>query len=155
MPARRFRSAARLLMALAIGSLSLSAFAASPVPLGIDLGGSGPVTPLPAPAAAQPLAPAATPAPAPRGGMRMVHDGQNDVHATGTVNSVDPAAHKVNITHQPIPQIGWPSMTMDFAVAPAVHLAAIKPGLKVNFSLVRQPDGMYAVQTIAPAGGGP
>jgi Cu/Ag efflux protein CusF len=85
----------------------------------------------------------------------MAHDGQNDVHASGTVNSIDPTAHKVNITHQPIPQIGWPSMTMDFAVAPAVNVASIKPGTKINFSMIRQPDGMYAIQSIVPAGGSP
>jgi Cu/Ag efflux protein CusF len=126
-------------------SLSGPVLAAAPVPLGIDLGASGPITPIPQPAAA------AAPAPAPHHGMQMAHDGQNDVHATGTINSVDAAGHKVNITHQPIPAIGWPSMTMDFAVAPAVNLAGVRPGAKVNFSMMRQPDGMYAIQSIAPA----
>lgn len=148
MSSRLFLIAARLAPALAVGSLSFAAVAASPVPLGIDLGASGPVTaiPQPIPAASRP------PAAAPHQGMRMAHDGQNDVHATGTVNSVDATAHKVNITHQPIPQIGWPSMTMDFAVAPSVNLAGVRPGAKVNFSMMRQPDGMYAIQSIAPAG---
>ena len=151
MLARASRLAPLLLVpfAVAVAGLTLSAFAAVPVPLGIDLGGSGPVAAIPPPPPTVPRALAAKP----HQRMQMAHDGQNDVHATGTVNSVDPAGHKVNITHQPIPQIGWPSMTMDFAVAPAVNLSAIKPGTRVDFSMTRQPDGMYAIQSIAPAGG--
>jgi Cu/Ag efflux protein CusF len=84
----------------------------------------------------------------------MAHDAKNDVHAPGTVNSVDPAGHKINVTHQPIPQIGWPTMTMDFTVAPAVDLRAIKPGSRVEFSMMQGPDGMYQIQSIVPAGAG-
>jgi len=40
---------------------------------------------------------------------------------------IDPAQHKLNLSHVPIPEIGWPAMTMDFPVAPAVDLKAIKP----------------------------
>jgi Cu/Ag efflux protein CusF len=127
------------------------AFAASSIPLGIDLGGSGPVTAIP-----RSLSPATPPKPiAPHQGTQMAHEGHDDAHATGTVNSVDAAAHKVNITHQPIPAIGWPSMTMDFAVAPKVNLGAVKPGMKVNFTIERGTSGMYEVQAIMPAGGSP
>jgi Cu/Ag efflux protein CusF len=114
------------------------------VPLGIDLGGSGPVT---APverhaAASQNIE------------MHMAHAGQNDVHGTGTVNSVDPAQHKVNVSHTPIPEIGWPAMTMDFPAAPSVDLRALKPGARVNFTIEKKPGGMYEIQAISPAGGG-
>jgi Cu/Ag efflux protein CusF len=152
MSIRLFALALLLALASFSGASPNVADAASPVPLGIDLGASGPVTPMPQTVAMPTSHP---PTAAPRQGAQMAHDGQNDVHATGTVNSVDPAAHKLNISHQPIPAIGWPSMTMDFAVAPTVNLAGVKPGAKVNFSMVRQPDGMYAIQSIAPAGGSP
>lgn len=129
----------------------------APAPLGIDLGASGPaIATLPA---AAPVQAAAAGEPRPpghdfaHGTMQMAHDGRNDVHATGTVNSVDPAGHKINVTHQPIPQIGWPTMTMDFTVAPAVDLRAVKPGTRIDFSMMQGPDGMYQVQSIAPAGG--
>ena len=56
--------------------------------------------------------------------MQMAHAGHNDAHGTGTVNSVDPAQHKVNLSHNPIPEIGWPAMTMDFPVAASVDLKA-------------------------------
>ena len=58
------------------------------------------------------------PTPQHRSDMQMAHAGDNDAHGTGTVNSVDPAQHKVNLSHNPIPEIGWPAMTMDFPVAP-------------------------------------
>lgn len=120
-------------------------------PLGTDLGSSGPVVAVVTPAAMS--APALTPSAAPHPGMQMVHDGRSDAHGTGTVNSVDTAAHKINLSHQPIPTIGWPAMTMDFSVAPNVDLRAIKPGAKVNFTIERGADGMYQVQSIAPAAG--
>jgi len=124
------------------------------VPLGIDLGSSGPVI-----ASAQPaLRALATYAEAkvtsPRhSDMQMVHEGHNDAHGTGIVNSVDAAQHKVNLTHQPIPEIGWPAMTMEFPVAPAVDLSAIKPGSRVNFTIEQGQGGMYEIKAIAPAGG--
>jgi Cu/Ag efflux protein CusF len=71
------------------------------------------------------------------------------VHATGVVNAVDVAAHKINIAHKPIPQIGWPAMTMDFAVAPSVDLGAVKPGSQIEFGMERGTDGMYVIQSIS------
>jgi len=76
------------------------------------------------------------------------------VEGTGTVNSVDTTGHKVNLNHNPIPAIGWPAMTMDFAVALSVNLGTIKPGTRVSFMLQRGGDGMYVIHSIAPAGGG-
>jgi Cu(I)/Ag(I) efflux system protein CusF len=127
------------------------------MPLGVDLGGSGPVA-----ATAQPQAPARAiysgesqaSHPQHTGEMQMAHAGQNDVHGSGTVNSVDPGQHKVNLSHQPIPDIGWPAMTMDFPVAPSVDLEAIKPGTPVNFTIEKGQGGMYEIKAITPAGGG-
>ncbi|MBL6614911.1 MAG: copper-binding protein [Reyranella sp.] len=75
------------------------------------------------------------------------------VQGTGTVKSIDAAGHKVNLAHNPIPAIGWPAMTMDFAVAPSVDLKALKLGARVTFTMQRGGDGMYVIQSIAPAGG--
>jgi Cu(I)/Ag(I) efflux system periplasmic protein CusF len=115
------------------------------VPLGIDLGGSGPV--------AAPERPVAVPTQ--HGGeMQMAHAGHNDAHGIGTVNSVDPAQRKVNLSHNPIPAIGWPAMTMDFPVAPSVDFRGLKPGMRVNFTIERGEGGMYEIRAIVPAGGG-
>lgn len=86
--------------------------------------------------------------------MQRVHDGNNDAHASGTVNSIDTAQHKINLSHGPIPAIGWPAMTMDFGVAPSVDLNRVKPGSHVNVSLEKGKDGMYQIQSVEPAGAG-
>lgn len=75
------------------------------------------------------------------------------VEGIGTVKSVDAAGRKVNLNHNAIPAIGWPAMTMDFAVAPSVDLRTLRPGTRVNFMLQRGGDGMYVIHSIAPAGG--
>ena len=123
------------------------------VPLGVDLGGSGPVTASPPPPAHEMTAQGEGSS-AHSAKMEMAHAGHNDAHGTGTINSVDPAQHKLNISHQPIPEIGWPAMTMEFPVAPSVDLTAIEPGTRVNFTIEQQPGGMYEIKSIAPAGGG-
>jgi Cu/Ag efflux protein CusF len=130
---------------------------AAAVPLGVDLGGSGPVTASPEPRALVAAAVMDETHAAHQqhtGEMPMAHGPENDAHGSGTVNSVDPAQHKLKMNHGPIPEIGWPSMTMDFPVAPSVDLTAIKPGTRVNFTIKKQPSGMYEIKTITPAGGG-
>ena len=137
-----------------INSPPTSAESNAAVPLGIDLGGSGPVTASPPlRSAAYATHPESTSSEH-SGGMQMAHAGHNDAHGTGTVNAVDPAQHKLNISHQPIPEIGWPAMTMEFPVAPAVDLKAIKSGTRVNFTIEQRPGGMYEIKAIAPTGGG-
>jgi Cu(I)/Ag(I) efflux system protein CusF len=128
--------------------------AASP-PLGIDLGSSG------GQMAAHPaVATSASPRgegheilPAAGARTELVHEGHGGANATGTVNSVDVAARKVNVSHGAIQALGWPPMTMDFPVAPSVNLDAIKPGAKVVFTLDKGSDGMPVIDTMTPAGG--
>jgi Cu(I)/Ag(I) efflux system periplasmic protein CusF len=115
-------------------------------PLGVDLGGSGPVSTAYA-------GEGHAPTPQHPSDIQMAHAGHNDAHGTGTVNSVDPAHHKINLSHQPISELGWPAMTMDFPVAAAVDLKPLKPGARVNFTIEQQPGGMYEIQMISPAGG--
>jgi Cu(I)/Ag(I) efflux system protein CusF len=127
------------------------------VPLGVDLGGSGPVAASPHTLAPTRIGFAAEGhASHPQHGneVQMAHGGHNDAHGTGTVNSVDPTQHKVNLSHNPIPEIGWPAMTMDFPVAASVDLKSIKPGTRVNFTIEQGQGGMYEIRAIAPAGGG-
>ena len=157
---------ARLYRALVMGLLPIALIACmSPgptvaeegaaMPLGVDLGGSGPVA-----AAAQPQTSARAALagevhashPQGSGEMQMAHAGHSGAHGIGTVNSVDPAQRKINLSHQPIPDIGWPAMTMDFPVATSVDLKAIKPGTRVNFTIDKGQDGMYEIRTIMPAG---
>lgn len=67
------------------------------------------------------------------------------------MNAIDVAGRKFNITHGPVAALNWPGMKMDFAVAPGVDLAALKPGAKIKFTLVRGEDGMFVIDEIKPA----
>ena len=51
---------------------------------------------------------------------------------SGTIQSVDVAAHTVTIAHGPIEALKWPAMTMTFKTS-GVDLAAFKKGDQVNF----------------------
>ena len=86
--------------------------------------------------------------------IELVHQGHDHVHAIGTVNSIDAAGRKVTLSHGPIPQVGWPAMTMDFPVAPGVDLKAITPGMHVAFTLEKGADGMFQVENLTPAADG-
>ena len=95
--------------------------------------------------------PAVARAPAePLGQATRVHDGHNDAHGVGTVNSVDPAGSKINLSHEPIQAIGWPAMTMDFAVAPAVDLKSIQAGTRVEFTIEKGKGGIYEIRALRP-----
>jgi len=69
----------------------------------------------------------------------------------GTVNKVDAANGKINLTHGPIKSLGWSGMTMDFPVKDKAMLAGIKPGQKVVFELEKAADGQYPITRITAA----
>lgn len=78
------------------------------------------------------------------------HDHDHGATGKGVVNAVDVAAHKVNVSHEPIPSLGWPAMKMDFAVAPSVDLTAVKAGQQVEFSVGKNQAGLPEIQAIQP-----
>ncbi|MDI9850066.1 copper-binding protein [Rhodoblastus sp. 17X3] len=69
----------------------------------------------------------------------------------GTLNTIDAAARRLNITHGPVAALNWPGMTMDFAVGPTVDLTSLKAGSKIRFTLSRGADGMFVIDRIEPA----
>ena len=73
--------------------------------LGTDLGGSGPVAPTRASEAHAP----------PKTETQMATKVITMWPGTGVVNAVEPGQRKVKLTHAPIPEIGWPAMTMEFS----------------------------------------
>lgn len=80
--------------------------------------------------------------------VQIAHEGHPHSEVTGVVNSVDAAARKMNVTHDPVPSLGWPSMTMDFAVASSVDLTALKPGSRVSFKLGKGENGVMSVESL-------
>ena len=69
---------------------------------------------------------------------------------TGTVTALNEAGRKVTLDHGPIPEISWPAMKMEFAVASAVDLSKVKTGDKVTFT-VTSSGSAYTVQSISPS----
>ncbi len=75
----------------------------------------------------------------------------------GRVVGVEPARGTVEIEHDPIPSLKWPSMTMPFAVADRKQLAEVKRGDTVEFDIRAQPnpDGFYVIEKLAPSPASP
>ncbi|WP_320726414.1 cation efflux system protein CusF [Enterobacter sp. 118C5] len=61
------------------------------------------------------------------------------IHGKGVVKAVDLTNKKITISHDAIPAIGWPAMTMRFTFTDADEsINALKPGSQVDFSFVQQ-----------------
>lgn len=71
--------------------------------------------------------------------------------ATGKINNVDAAGHKINVTHDPIKSLGWPKMKMEFLVDSSVDLSGFKAGDSVAFTLKPGTNDDYSVVGIKAA----
>lgn len=61
------------------------------------------------------------------------------ITGTGIVKDIYLTNKKVTISHEAIPEIGWPAMTMRFTFMQAdASITALKVGSHVNFSFVQQ-----------------
>lgn len=82
------------------------------------------------------------------GAMPMDHGAMGGgVQAEGTLNSIGDGT--VNVSHGPIPQIGWPPMTMDMPLLAGADLGDAQPGDPVTMMLDKGPDGMYGVKGLS------
>jgi Cu(I)/Ag(I) efflux system membrane fusion protein len=66
--------------------------------------------------------------------------------AEGTLNSIEQAGGRVNITHGPVASANWPGMTMSFKLADAAAASDLKPGQRVQFHFTIE-SGMDATVT--------
>jgi Cu(I)/Ag(I) efflux system membrane fusion protein len=75
------------------------------------------------------------------------------VPGRGVVTGVDAAKGRVEIDHEPIAEIKWPRMTMEFLVEDRVSLGKLKKGDAVEFDMRREPskDGDYTLPVIRRA----
>ncbi|HED15242.1 MAG TPA: efflux RND transporter periplasmic adaptor subunit [Gammaproteobacteria bacterium] len=69
------------------------------------------------------------------------------VSGSGVIESMMPAHGMLTLRHEPIDELGWPAMTMDFLTADGVNLSELKPGDSVMFTLNKQ-DDKYVITTI-------
>jgi Cu(I)/Ag(I) efflux system protein CusF len=86
-------------------------------------------------------------------------EAHDDHHATdqagpavkmrGVINSINTAAGRVNITHDPVPELKWPSMKMNFKAQDPAMLNELKPGMTVDFE-IQKTGHQYLVTRIVP-----
>ena len=73
-----------------------------------------------------------------------------EASGVGVVNTIDADQKKINITHEPMPSLNWPKMTMELPVTKRVDLGGVKVGDKVDFTLKLGRDKQYRVIDMAP-----
>ncbi|MBW3618577.1 MAG: efflux RND transporter periplasmic adaptor subunit [Proteobacteria bacterium] len=92
----------------------------------IDGAPSAPVAPTPAPQAAAPAA-------------RTGGAGPGALHASnGRIEAINPQS--VTLSHQPVPTLGWPAMTMAFRMDDPALARGLKAGDRVSFAFVQAPQ---------------
>lgn len=72
--------------------------------------------------------------------------GPRDYSGHGEAREIDPIARTITLEHEEIPGL-MKGMTMTFAVAPEVDLAAVAVGSEVDFGL-RDADGTLTVTRV-------
>src|SRR5437763_107372 len=65
----------------------------------------------------------------------------------GVVTEIDAKAAVVTLKHEPIPALGWPSMTMPFHLASPSMLAGLKVGQRIAFD-TREAPGLPEITAI-------
>ncbi|MBL8552212.1 MAG: copper-binding protein [Hyphomonadaceae bacterium] len=65
----------------------------------------------------------------------------------GVVRAIDARNNRVTIAHEPIPALGWPSMTMAFPLHAADLLTGVAVGDRVSFTLINH-DGQPMVSAL-------
>ena len=66
----------------------------------------------------------------------------------GVLNSINAEASTVNLSHEPMPELGWPEMTMELPVSRRVDLTSFAAGDKVQFTLKKGRDDVFRIMII-------
>jgi Cu(I)/Ag(I) efflux system membrane fusion protein len=61
----------------------------------------------------------------------------------------------VSLSHGPIPELGWPEMTMDFGLADRALVDGLQPGTPIRFSFEARGPGEYVVTRLERSAKGP
>lgn len=71
-----------------------------------------------------------------------------EVMGEGRIHKVMADRAMVNIKHEPMPEMNWPKMKMNFKVDKGVDLGSLKPGQMVDFTLLVDNDNNYIIKNI-------
>jgi Cu/Ag efflux protein CusF len=73
---------------------------------------------------------------------------QRRITARAVVRGVDQESLKVKLQHEPITELKWPAMTMNFAVDADVPLGELENGQDIHFSMSEDPEGNWLIDQI-------
>ncbi len=73
-----------------------------------------------------------------------------EIDGVGVVNTIMPGMSMINITHEPIEALNWPTMTMGFMTSKSIDLAKLTEGTAIQFTLMPNGDGSYMITSISP-----
>ena len=65
-------------------------------------------------------------------------EGAQRVLAGAVVRGVMPSEHKLRLQHDPIPELDWPAMTMDFSVDESIDISPLQAGQNIHFGMVKR-----------------
>lgn len=85
------------------------------------------------------------------GGSNAAEKAQAVHTATGRLDDIDAKTSALLITHEAIPSLKWPSMTMEFAPANEAVAKSVQPGTPITFEFVERKPGEWVVTKIEPA----
>lgn len=71
-----------------------------------------------------------------------------NAEGTGTVQSINRQAATITLTHDPIPALKWPGMTMPFNLQNPALSEGLAVGQKVKFTLINSDKG-YQINAIS------
>jgi Cu(I)/Ag(I) efflux system membrane fusion protein len=83
--------------------------------------------------------------------QRLSKPPKPEIWTAGVINTVEQASRTLNVTHDPIPELNWPVMTMDFPVAKGVKLEGLKADSQARFRIRQGEDGRYEIDAIDPS----
>lgn len=71
-----------------------------------------------------------------------------EAYGEGVINTVSVDDGIINMKHDPIPEIGWPAMEMDFSKLGDFDITLLKAGDKVRFGLAKNSEGMFGLGSV-------
>ncbi|MFT6662386.1 MAG: Cu(I)/Ag(I) efflux system membrane fusion protein [Maricaulis maris] len=77
------------------------------------------------------------------------------VQGAGVVDGVMASHGMIDLTHDPIPELGWPVMSMSFFTLDAVSLDGLSEGDEVSFTLRQNDEGQWRLASIARSDAAP
>ena len=76
---------------------------------------------------------------------------KKEVQVKAVIHKADANSGILNVTHDPIPALKWPTMTMDLPATKRVDLSGIKEGIKALITLKQGRDKQFRIIAIKPA----